>query len=174
MRCASGTTLRNMQTDNEGGTVGAYDDVTEVVYTRTRRPLTDEELEGYRETLREVEPQLRRSIRWLREEMGWSQSRLAAELARLGLHVDPTAVTRMETGDRKIRPDELWALAVVLRVELGALICFATVDADPAVLLPLERERLQNLQSQLERHMTLLDDQRRRVEALEQQAGGRS
>jgi transcriptional regulator with XRE-family HTH domain len=56
-----------------------------------------------------------------RQGMGWSQTRLATELAdQTGLDLDPTTITRIEQGRRRLRLDESAAIARVLDFDLSS------------------------------------------------------
>lgn len=52
-------------------------------------------------------------IKSRRMGLGWSQRHLAGELSIIGFTLDPSAVTRVESGDRSVKAEELWALAHV-------------------------------------------------------------
>lgn len=72
------------------------------------------------------------NIRHLREERGWSQSRLAGEMARVGFRWHQSTVSEVEPkvrgdGDeesvtRGLRIEELFALAVAFGVPLARLL----------------------------------------------------
>ncbi|WP_158277251.1 helix-turn-helix domain-containing protein [Serinibacter arcticus] len=65
----------------------------------------------------------RRRLREERARSGLSQSALAAALGRLlQRHLDPSAVARMEAGERSVRLEEAVAAAEVLGLPLGALL----------------------------------------------------
>jgi transcriptional regulator with XRE-family HTH domain len=53
-----------------------------------------------------------------RQERGWSQRQLASELQAFGLRLDPSAVTRIETGARAVRLHEAVALSDALDLSL--------------------------------------------------------
>jgi transcriptional regulator with XRE-family HTH domain len=132
----------------------------------SREPLSDDDAARFAELLAEVEPTLREMIKDERETRQWSQARLARELKRVGLRLDATAITRMEKGDRSIRAEELWALAVVFQVGVTELLAVAT-DAGG------KRQRLENLQHQYDAARTQLriqeselQDMLARIEAL--------
>jgi transcriptional regulator with XRE-family HTH domain len=62
-----------------------------------------------------VEGVFARSLRGLRSARKWSQARVAAEVAeRRGLSLDPTAITRIEGGQRGVSLSEAVAIAAVL------------------------------------------------------------
>ena len=62
-------------------------------------------------------------LRELREELGLSQSQLAAALAdKHGITLDPTAITSLEGGSRSLRLDEAVAIADVLGVTLPRML----------------------------------------------------
>jgi transcriptional regulator with XRE-family HTH domain len=57
-----------------------------------------------------------RRVREQREGRGWSQDRLARDLAEVGVHLGQTGVARLEKGARRVTLEDLDALAVVLDV----------------------------------------------------------
>lgn len=57
-----------------------------------------------------------RALRLLREQEGWSQAELASRVEPEGLRLDPSAVARIERGERDVRVGELLALAAGLGV----------------------------------------------------------
>jgi transcriptional regulator with XRE-family HTH domain len=60
-----------------------------------------------------------RRVREQREGRGWSQDRLARDLAELGVHIGQTGVARLEKagpGARRVTQEDLYALALVLDV----------------------------------------------------------
>lgn len=57
-----------------------------------------------------------------RKSAGLSQRQLAAELKELGFAIDPSAVTRIESGERPLKVAEARALATVLRTTVAKLI----------------------------------------------------
>ncbi len=61
-------------------------------------------------------------VRQSREGRGWTQEELARHLAEVGLRLDPTAITRIERGDRAVRIEEAVAIAAALRTPLNALL----------------------------------------------------
>lgn len=83
------------------------------------------ELEGH---FKNIEGLFRYRMRERREELGWSQTRLADEAKALDLHLDGTAITRIEGGKRSVRLDEAWALAAVLRMPLEGLLPSTLLD----------------------------------------------
>lgn len=61
-------------------------------------------------------------LRAARIAAGWSQAQLAAVLSeRYGIHLDSTAITRMEKGNRLIRLNEARALGHLLPINLDDL-----------------------------------------------------
>ncbi len=76
-------------------------------------------------------------VRSLRAVRGLSQKRLAGILSeRSGITLDPTAITRIETGDRVIRLGEAVAIADALGVPLAAMLPLAGGDVPAALELP--------------------------------------
>ncbi len=69
-----------------------------------------------------VRPTFASRVRQIREGLGWSQEELARRLAEIGLRLDPTAITRIERGDRAVRIEEAVAIAQALRSPLNALL----------------------------------------------------
>jgi transcriptional regulator with XRE-family HTH domain len=62
------------------------------------------------------------NVRRLRTARAWTQSRLAEDLAgELGNRRDPTAITRIEKGNRAVTLDEAFALAAVFGVTVDQL-----------------------------------------------------
>ncbi len=61
-------------------------------------------------------------VRQVREGRGWSQEELARRLGELGLRLDPTAITRMERGERSVRVEEAVVLAQALGLPLDELL----------------------------------------------------
>lgn len=92
------------------------------------RPLEPFEQDELRRVMNAVEPAFRQGVRDRRERLGWSQTRLAKELASIGMHVDGTAITRIESGERRIRLDEAWAISAVMRLPIDTFLPLSTVD----------------------------------------------
>lgn len=64
-----------------------------------------------------------RRLRQERERRGITQAQLADRIAELlGIHLDPTAVTRIEKQERAVRLDEAVAAAKALGLPLAALL----------------------------------------------------
>jgi len=63
-----------------------------------------------------------RRLREYREDRKWSQRRLAEVLGANGLKLDPSAITRIERGQRDIKLHEATALASALRVKIDELV----------------------------------------------------
>lgn len=61
-------------------------------------------------------------LREYREDRKWSQRRLAEVLEAHGLKLDPSAITRIELGQRDIKLHEAKALASALRVKIDELV----------------------------------------------------
>jgi transcriptional regulator with XRE-family HTH domain len=62
------------------------------------------------------------NLRRIRDERGISTSRLSQLLEDVGRPIQPTGITKIEKGERKVDTDDLVALAVVLRVNPSALL----------------------------------------------------
>lgn len=69
-------------------------------------------------------------VRDAREALKWSQRKLAEELDKIGVKLDPSAVTRIERGTREVKLREAAAVAAVLKVPIQDL-------APPPALSPL-------------------------------------
>lgn len=96
-----------------------------------------------------------RRIKERREALGFSQAQLAAVLKDLtGVALDPSAITRLERGERSIRVDELVAIAFTLDVPVTDLL-FS--DADRA--LKDDLVRLVSLWSEADQRRTELRDE---------------
>lgn len=131
------------------------------------RPFAPEQVAHWKTVLRQVKPDLAATVKWRREELGWSQARLAAELeSSVGLKLDPSAITRIEQARRDVRADELWALAVVLREPLGSLIHHATEVLAAEELLEFEQSRLEVMERGLRSREQELEEQRAVVRRL--------
>lgn len=82
-----------------------------------------------------------RRMREQRREVGMTQVELARRLSeQLGVHVDATAITKIESGARAVRLDEAVYIAQLLNVPIWALVS----DLDPA------DARMEELQRELE------------------------
>lgn len=60
-------------------------------------------------------------LRARRNRLGISQRTLSERLAEAGMKIDPTAITRMETGQREPKLNEALALAEFLDIDLGSI-----------------------------------------------------
>ena len=83
------------------------------------------------------------SVRLRRQQIGMTQVDLSGELTRLGLRMEPTTVTRLETGKRPVRLEEAVAIAQVLGVGLAELLPEVTV-AGACEQVWWERARVQS------------------------------
>lgn len=90
--------------------------------------LTDAECELIARLREDIEIDFASSVREERDRLGWSQTRLAHELTRVGLPLDSTAITRIEKGERRIRLGEAWAIAAVMRFPFSDFIPETTFD----------------------------------------------
>ncbi len=57
-------------------------------------------------------------VREARAIRGWTQVDLAQHLAESGVRLDPTAITRLERGDRGVRVGEAFAIAQALGLSI--------------------------------------------------------
>jgi transcriptional regulator with XRE-family HTH domain len=72
---------------------------------------------------RDLERRLAANLRCAREDLGWTQADLAADLAAFGWPGwTPATVAAIETGKRRVSLDELGALCTVLDVGLAYLV----------------------------------------------------
>lgn len=119
-------------------------------------------------------------LREFREERNWSQRRLAEVLRANGLKLDPSAITRIERGQRDVKLHEATALAAALRVKLDQLVRHG--DDDPRQELADEfdwaDEQLQKTQAALSsvavayvRIVQLIEEHPSLVDALTSRAG---
>lgn len=72
--------------------------------------------------------QLAENLRRIRTERGLSTTRLSELLEAIGRPIQPTGITKIEKGERKVDVDDLLALAAVLRVNPGALLLPPVAD----------------------------------------------
>lgn len=76
-------------------------------------------------TTRRVGPigdRVRRNILRLRTERRLTTARLSAALKELGQPIQPTGITKLEKGERRVDVDDLVALAVALHVSPAQLL----------------------------------------------------
>ncbi|WP_221281123.1 helix-turn-helix domain-containing protein [Prescottella equi] len=69
----------------------------------------------------DVNQQFGAMMRHARTELGWSQRRLADALGEAGMKIDPSAITRIETGQREPRLNEAIVIADLLNLKLTEL-----------------------------------------------------
>jgi transcriptional regulator with XRE-family HTH domain len=69
----------------------------------------------------------------LRRARGWSTERLSDRLRELGVLLHPTAITKLEKGDRGVSLDEAFALAAAFKVPLSLMALPLREDADVAI-----------------------------------------
>lgn len=65
----------------------------------------------------EIEAQIGRNLRRLREQAGMTQDMLAAKLQLNGCDITRSAVAKIEVGQRHLYPDEIRLIKQILRVE---------------------------------------------------------
>lgn len=71
------------------------------------------------------------NVRRIRDEVrGWSTYELAGKLSKAGRPIAPSAVSKIERGERQVTVDDLLALAFVLQVNPNALLLPATAEGD--------------------------------------------
>ncbi|XVX21484.1 helix-turn-helix domain-containing protein [Actinomycetota bacterium] len=119
-----------------------------------------------------IEALYRRRLREERRAAGLTQAEFAELLsARLGVHLDATTVTRMETGPRGVRLDEAVAAAEALRLPLAALL--RDEDSIGEQIGELQRElsvdewRVSQLSAELQQARHSVTGTRRRIAELE-------
>lgn len=78
---------------------------------------------------------VRHRVREVRDRRGWKQRDLVAELAKVGLKLDPASLARIETGKRAVKVNELVALAAALEVSPMQLL-LPSVGSTEVVLTP--------------------------------------
>lgn len=71
-----------------------------------------------------------RNVARLRDARSLSTTKLSAKLQEAGVPMQPSAITRMEKGERRPTVDELMALAVVLGVNPSALLLPPTTEGE--------------------------------------------
>lgn len=112
-------------------------------------------------------------MRHLREHAGMSQRQMARELSRLGVAIDSTAITRIESGKRSVRIDEAWAIAAVLRVQVQDLVSEQTTMASPEELLESAQQMLQEAERRYQAQEESLREWRDRVAELRDEVAAR-
>jgi cell division inhibitor SepF len=101
--------------------------------------------------VQEVETVFARRLRETREAAGLSQVRLAALLAdQAGMELDPTAITRIERGQRGIALREAYSLAHVLGVPLEYLCRPYPQPEAEQLSLALQRAKLEYAEAEAE------------------------
>lgn len=76
------------------------------------------------------------NVKVIRERRGLTQQQLALGLREVGRPMQPTAVAKVEAGDRRVDVDDLTALAVVLNVPLARLLLPDTGEFDEVHVVP--------------------------------------
>ena len=71
-----------------------------------------------------------RNVARIRSAQGLSTMRLATMLVGAGRTIAPTAITRIESGERRVDVDDLVALAAALNVNPSALLLPPTADGE--------------------------------------------
>lgn len=84
--------------------------------------------------------QIARSVARCRTDKGLTTEQLAHQLTELGIPIKAPAITKIEKGYRRLTADELTALAVVLGVNVNALLLPVEVDRDRPVEITGQRE----------------------------------
>lgn len=80
-----------------------------------------------------------RNMRVARSQKSWSQRELAEALNAKGVKLDPSAVTRIERGDREVKLREAVAIADCLDTDLEHLLMPVGPDDELATVLELRR-----------------------------------
>ncbi|WP_159850231.1 helix-turn-helix domain-containing protein [Nocardia sp. CY41] len=75
-----------------------------------------------RSTVELFEAAFAEAVRESRQELGWSQRRLADALGERGIRLDPTAITRLETGRRRTGLGEAAIIADILEIDIADLV----------------------------------------------------
>lgn len=70
------------------------------------------------------------NVRRIREVRGWSTYELAGKLTKISRPIAPSAISKIERGERQVSVDDLMALALVLRVNPNALLLPDTAEGD--------------------------------------------
>lgn len=86
-----------------------------------------------RANMLQLESVLADKFRELREERGWSQVHLSQRLAAWGFDMHQTTIAKLEAGKRPLRVAEMFALAHVFRLPVGAVFFMARTGADGEV-----------------------------------------
>lgn len=74
------------------------------------------------------------NVRRLRDDVsGWSTYELSGRLAKAGRPIAPSAVAKIERGERQVTVDDLVALAIVLGVNPSALLIPVNVERGESV-----------------------------------------
>ena len=91
-----------------------------------------------RKTRRPVDIQFGEMLKTARADLGWSQRRLAEVLQKSGLKIDPSAITRIETGQREPKLTEAVAIANLLGLDLDTLTYTHSGDFRRGIALVLD------------------------------------
>src|SRR4051812_16934874 len=73
---------------------------------------------------------VRANVKRLREARSLSTGALSQRLGDMGRPIQPSGITKIETGDRRVDVDDLVALAVALRVNPSALLLPPSIDEE--------------------------------------------
>ncbi len=69
----------------------------------------------------EIEKQVGKNIRFLREKAGMTQELLAAKLQLHGCDITRSAVAKIEVGQRHLYPDEIILIKKILNISYNAI-----------------------------------------------------
>lgn len=84
-----------------------------------------------------------------RAALGMTQRRLAAEVQRLGTTLDPSAVTRIEKGQRSVTFIEMARICAILRLEISELSEMVAVDLTPDRMAEARNRRIEEILEEL-------------------------
>lgn len=71
------------------------------------------------------------NVRRIRDEVrGWSTYELSRKMSKIGRPIAPSALAKVERGERRVDVGDLMALALALRVNPNALLLPATADGE--------------------------------------------
>lgn len=120
-----------------------------------------------------VEETFGQSVRERRLELGWSQRELAERVSKFGLSLDPTAVTRIEKGQRAVRLGEASMIARELKLPLSVMITGRTITDLKETLSKLQTDAVR-AQRYIEEVHVEMNKVHRRIQQLEKKDAAES
>jgi transcriptional regulator with XRE-family HTH domain len=115
-----------------------------------------------------VAAEFRERFKALRDERNWSQADVAKMLADRGISLHPTAIAKIEAGEREVKIDEAAAIAALFDVSIDALVGRRVgLQNDLAYMLHAALETAGNLALQTATMAGILHDRFRDLGALE-------